>query len=122
MVDSSPALMSFHEDDGDGEGGKGDDDAAKAKSAFPKVRRSLFKTAHVNMSVCKKVTEISLLGLGASGKRPLLLARTDDHELLVYEAFRHHGQQHAKQQQHKSLKIRFKKIRHGLLLRERKGK
>ena len=63
------------------------------------------------------VSEVLLVGLGSEGKRPLLLARTTDHELLAYEAFPYYGKLETQQ-----LKLRFKKIKHGLILRERKGK
>ena len=67
------------------------------------------------------MTEVLLVGLGASGRRPILLARTQDHELLVYEAFPHQGGAAAAGSADR-LKLRFKKMRHGLILRERKGK
>ena len=64
------------------------------------------------------MTEVLLVGLGSSGRRPLLLARTKDHELLAYEAFSHHSSDAGRDR----LRIRFKKMKHGLILRERKGK
>ncbi len=56
-----------------------------------------------------------MVGLGPSGRRPVLLGRTQDHELLCYEAFPHASTSNR-------LSLRFKKMRHGIILRERKGK
>ena len=64
------------------------------------------------------MTEILLVGLGACGRRPILLARSRDHELLVYEVFAHPAADAGRDR----LRLRFKKMRHGLILRERKGK
>jgi cleavage and polyadenylation specificity factor subunit 1 len=64
-----------------------------------------------------KVTEITMVGLGDKKRRPLLLARTSDHELLLYEVFPYYEKLDKKQ-----LKLRFKKVNHGLLLRDRKSK
>lgn len=65
------------------------------------------------------VTEVLMIGLGSTGKRPLLLARSSDHELLAYEAFTYYGKSGG---QSDRLHLRFKKLQHGLILRERKGK
>jgi hypothetical protein len=43
--------------------------------------------------------------------------RTSDHELLAYEVFCYYERLSKDQ-----LKIRFKKVKHGLVLRERKAK
>ena len=59
-----------------------------------------------------------MVGLGLEGKRPLLLARMEDYELLAYEVFPFQDKDHGKER----LKMRFKKLKHGLILRERKGK
>ncbi len=66
-----------------------------------------------------KVSEILLTGLGGAGDRPILLARLDDHELLAYEAFAYYNNS---RKDGEGLKMRFKKLKHGLILRERKGK
>jgi hypothetical protein len=63
------------------------------------------------------VTEILMVGLGSSGDRPLLLARTSDHELLAYEVFPYRDRRLDTGQ----LKMRFKRVKHGVILRERKG-
>ncbi len=58
-----------------------------------------------------------MVGLGSDGDRPMLLARTSDHELLAYEVFPYKDARLEKQH----LKMRFRKVKHGLILRERKG-
>lgn len=63
------------------------------------------------------VVEILMVGLGGNRRRPLLMARTSDHEVAVYEAFPYYGDLDKEQ-----LKVRFKKVPHGLILRERKGR
>ena len=75
-----------------------------------------------------KVEEILVVGLGGGtngcvgsgggGRRPLLLARTSDHELTIYEIFPYYEPKLSNEQ----LKMRFRKVPHGLILRERKGK
>ncbi len=37
------------------------------------------------------VPEVRLVGLGLSGRRPLLLARTKDRELVLYQAYQYHS-------------------------------
>ena len=64
------------------------------------------------------VTELLLTGLGMAGRRPVLLARTRDLELVMYELYPFHGKDLAQDQ----LRVRFKKLNHGLILRERKKK
>ena len=75
------------------------------------------------------VVEILVVGLGGGsngctasggggGRRPLLMARSSDHELTVYEIFPYYEPKLSSDQ----LKMRFKKVSHGLILRERKGK
>ncbi|XP_052818827.1 cleavage and polyadenylation specificity factor subunit 1-like isoform X2 [Mya arenaria] len=66
-----------------------------------------------NMS---SINEILLVGLGHQKSRPYLLARSDD-GVLIYEAFPYYQ---AKADNH--LKIRFKKVQHNLILKERKVK
>ncbi|CAH1269285.1 CPSF1 [Branchiostoma lanceolatum] len=61
------------------------------------------------------VKEILMVGLGHKGSRPHLLARVDE-DLLIYEAFPYHLSP-----SYTMLKIRFKKVQHNLILRERKG-
>ncbi|XP_052231440.1 cleavage and polyadenylation specificity factor subunit 1-like isoform X1 [Dreissena polymorpha] len=62
------------------------------------------------------IVEILMVGLGHRKSRPYLLARSDD-GLLIYEAFQYHQ---SKSDNH--LKLRFKKIQHNLILKERKVK
>ena len=38
-----------------------------------------------------EVTEVRLVGLGLAGRRPLLLARTRDRELILYQAYEYHS-------------------------------
>jgi hypothetical protein len=38
-----------------------------------------------------EVTEVRLVGLGLAGRRPLLLARTKDRELILYQAYEYHS-------------------------------
>ncbi|KAK3924905.1 Cleavage and polyadenylation specificity factor subunit 1 [Frankliniella fusca] len=56
------------------------------------------------------VRELLVVGLGHHGNQPLLLARTDD-ELLIYQIYRY---------PRGNLKIRFSKVNHSVLIRERK--
>ena len=67
---------------------------------------------------CSPVTEILMTGLGMANKRPVLMVRTKDMEMMMYEVYPYHSK-NLKQNQ---LRIRFKKLRHGLILRERKKK
>lgn len=56
------------------------------------------------------VRELLVVGLGHRGNQPLLLARTDD-ELLIYQIYRY---------PRGNLKIRFSKVNHAVLIRERR--
>ena len=64
------------------------------------------------------LTEVLMVGLGMQGRRPVLLGRTKDSELVMYEVYPYYSSSLAQEQ----LKIRFKKIHHGLILRERRSK
>jgi hypothetical protein len=87
-----------------------------ADALIPKSASDL--KSNLDSGIIPPVTEVLMVGLGASGKRPLLLARTKDHELLAYEVFPFYHKDMTKD----NLKMRFKKLKHGLILRERKGK
>jgi len=65
-----------------------------------------------------KVTELRLFGLGSKGRRPILMARLADHEVVMYELYAYEAPNLSPDQ----LKVRFKKIPHGLVLRERKSR
>ena len=85
---------------------------------FTSMPKSLAGSGNVDQeNLAPKIQEISLIALGERHRRPLFLARTSDHELLVYEAYPFYDKLDSKQ-----LKIRFKKVQHGLLMRERKSK
>lgn len=58
------------------------------------------------------VRELLVVGLGHHGNQPMLLARTDD-ELLIYQIYRY---------PRGNLKIRFSKVSHNVLIRERKNR
>lgn len=60
------------------------------------------------------IKELLLVGLGCRRSRPHLLARVDE-DLLIYEAFPFY-----QTQIDNHLKIRFKKIQHNLILREKR--
>lgn len=60
------------------------------------------------------VQEILVIGLGPSHSRPLLMARIDE-ELVMYEAFPFY-----ENQTDNHLKLRFRKVNHDMILRERK--
>ena len=47
----------------------------------------------------------------------MLFCRTDDFELMAYEVFPYRDPRLDRKQ----LKMRFKKVKHGLILRERRG-
>ena len=64
------------------------------------------------------VIEILMVGLGMVGRRPVLMARTKDLELVMYELYPYSGKSLSGSQ----LRVRFKKMKHGLILRERKKK
>ncbi|XP_029637941.1 cleavage and polyadenylation specificity factor subunit 1 [Octopus sinensis] len=61
------------------------------------------------------IKELLLVGLGCRNSRPHLLARVDE-DLLLYEAFPFY-----QTQIDNHLKIRFKKIQHNLILRDKKS-
>ncbi|WAR13668.1 CPSF1-like protein [Mya arenaria] len=82
------------------------DDKQSSSTAQDKIQAE-------NMS---SINEILLVGLGHQKSRPYLLARSDD-GVLIYEAFPYYQ---AKADNH--LKIRFKKVQHNLILKERKVK
>ena len=64
------------------------------------------------------VTELVMVGLGMAARRPVLMARTRDLELVMYEVYSYNSKDLATDQ----LRIRMKKLNHGLILRERKKK
>ena len=66
-----------------------------------------------------KIQEIKMLALGDKKRRPLLMARTNDQELIIYEIFPYYDSGKLDKSQ---LKMRFKRLPHGLILRERKSK
>lgn len=80
---------------------------------------ALFTAAKsTEMENIPKVNEILMVALGEQKRRPLLLAKTTDQELLMYEVYPFYDSKlDAKQ-----LKMRFKKVKHGLILRERRSK
>ncbi|XP_053401547.1 cleavage and polyadenylation specificity factor subunit 1-like [Mercenaria mercenaria] len=69
-----------------------------------------------NVTDTMSIHEVLLVGLGQQKSRPYLLARVED-GLLIYEAFPYYQ---SKAENH--LKIRFKKVQHNLILKERKVK
>lgn len=72
---------------------------------------------YVSVESMPTVNELMMVGLGGNKRRPLLLAKTSDHEILAYEVYPFY-----ERLENIQLRLRFKKIRHGLLLRERKSK
>ncbi|XP_071821020.1 cleavage and polyadenylation specificity factor subunit 1-like isoform X2 [Apostichopus japonicus] len=60
------------------------------------------------------VKEILLVGMGSKKSRPYLMAIVDE-ELLIYQAF-----QHTSGTEGDHLKVRFKKVSHDILMREKK--
>lgn len=60
-----------------------------------------------------QVKEIMIAPLGHLGTRPLLLVRLED-EVLVYQAFHY--------PRGSPLPLRFRRLQHGMLTRERKPK
>jgi len=76
------------------------DSAARPGEAFPEV------------------TEVRMVGLGSRGRRPVLLARLRDQEVVMYELYSYQAPTLSPDQ----LKVRFRKLRHGLLLRDRKSR
>lgn len=78
---------------------------------------SSMPSGHLDQEDMPKINEIAMIALGEQQRRPLLMARTSDHELLVYEVFPFYDKLEEKQ-----LKMRLKKVKHHLILRERKSK
>ena len=66
-----------------------------------------------------KIQEIKMVALGERQRRPLLMARTSDQELIMYQVFPYYDNDKLDKTQ---LKMRFKRLAHGLILRERKSK
>ena len=61
------------------------------------------------------VHEILLVGLGNLNRRPIMFARVGD-DLCVYEAYPYYEESYED-----VLKLRFSKIKHNLILRERRS-
>ena len=59
-----------------------------------------------------QVREILMVALGHHGSRPLLVVRLDD-ELLLYQAYRY---------PRGYLKLRFRRLAHNILIRERRSR
>ena len=64
-----------------------------------------------------KISEIKMVALGDRQRRPLLSARTTDHEIIIYEVYPFYEKLDKNQ-----LKMRFKRLKHGLILRDRKSR
>ncbi|XP_070574061.1 cleavage and polyadenylation specificity factor subunit 1-like [Ptychodera flava] len=71
-------------------------------------------TAEQHHEMMPQVKELFLVGLGHKNKRPHLMARVDE-ELLIYEAFEYH-----QSTLDNHLRVRFKKVHHDILAREKK--
>ena len=82
------------------------------------IRASIHAEPAIHLNKLSPLTEILMVGLSMQGWRPNLLARTRDSELVMYEVYTYHSRSLAQEQ----LKIRFKKMHHGLILRERRSK
>ena len=78
----------------------------------------LKEEAGQKLDIGSPVIEILMVGLGMAGRRPILMARTKDLEIVIYELYPFNGKSLAPDQ----LAVRFKKMNHGLILRERKKK
>ncbi|KAK3085849.1 hypothetical protein FSP39_009622 [Pinctada imbricata] len=63
---------------------------------------------------CPNLRELLMVGLGYRNSRPFILARVED-DLYIYEAF-----SYTQSGVDGRLKLRFKKLQHGLILREKK--
>lgn len=61
------------------------------------------------------IVEVGIFGLGHLHRRPLLMMRTSDFRILIYEAIPAYDGLQPQQ-----LKVRFRKLNHNLLLRETK--
>ncbi|KAL3859426.1 hypothetical protein ACJMK2_009649 [Sinanodonta woodiana] len=83
--------------------------ASMASTSSEKVDKSF------NIGDVPLLKEMIVVGLGCQKSRPLLMARVED-ELFVYEAFPFHQSK----VKNTHLKIRFKKIHHNLILREKR--
>jgi cleavage and polyadenylation specificity factor subunit 1 len=69
-------------------------------------------------SIHCNIVEMGIFGLGHLHRRPLLMIRTSDFGVLLYEAIPALPAHESKQKN--ELKIRFRKLNHSLLLRETK--
>ncbi|CAG5135896.1 unnamed protein product, partial [Candidula unifasciata] len=72
-----------------------------------------------NLDEMPVVKEIQMCGLGHNKTRPYLIARVDE-DLLIYEAFARTASTADAQMAFDHLRIRFRKIQHDLILREKR--
>ncbi|KAK3787111.1 hypothetical protein RRG08_030274 [Elysia crispata] len=73
-----------------------------------------------NLGEMPAVKEIQMFGLGHNRSRPYLMARVDE-DLLIYEAFRRSPAMTGAEMNSGHLQIRFRKVSHGLILREKRA-
>lgn len=73
-----------------------------------------------NLGEMPTVKEIQMFGLGHNRSRPYLMARVDE-DLLIYEVFRRSSATMGAELNSGHLQIRFRKVSHGLILREKKA-
>jgi len=67
-----------------------------------------------NIESVPKIHELLLVGLGNLNKRPIMFARTGE-DLVIYEAYPYYEDAYED-----ILKIRFVKVKHHLILREKR--
>lgn len=79
---------------------------------------AMFDEMSAVSSIRCNIVEMGIFGLGHLHRRPLLVMRTSDFGVLLYEAIPSLPAYESKQKN--ELKIRFRKLNHSLLLRETK--